>query len=300
MLFKKKKRKKKNLWCCLKTCSLDLQPLSSPSRWVISTLTLCRTGSIGKRFEKCRGRSRIKTNIYITRKNDPGKTGNLVTLCLPTAMLKQFASETKQSPLNKSLRKSKARPTAKSTSWTIRVIRFSAVTRAEGFLLSIALSPFLLSPVNPIMESHDAVGCCEWGLEMDSSGYQQRGEYQDVCGLGPHLHPDINLNQRQFYKPRICEKKQKQKQNPKPCRAISWGKKNLTQFFQIMCPRARFAFSRLACLGLFSVKKMEAQKLSASPLNFLNLSVSAFGLVPNGLSTGQDKLFGKQTSSLLV
>lgn len=37
-----------------------------------------QTRSIEKHFEKCRGRSRIKTNIYITRKNDPGKTGNLV------------------------------------------------------------------------------------------------------------------------------------------------------------------------------------------------------------------------------
>ena len=192
-----------------------------------------------KRFEKCRGRSRIKTNIYITRKNDPGKTGNLVTLCLPTAMLKQFASETKQSPLNKSLRKSKARPTAKSTSWTIRVIRFSAVTRAEGFLLSIAPLPFLLSPVNPIMESRDSVGCCEWGLEMDSSGYQQRGEYQDVCGLGPHLHPDINLNQRQFYKPRICEK-QKTKKNtttkkPQTLQSYFMGAKKISLSFSRSC-----------------------------------------------------------------
>ena len=206
-----------------------------------------------KRFEKCRGRSRIKTNIYITRKNDPGKTGNLVTLCLPTAMLKQFASETKQSPLNKSLRKSKARPTAKSTSWTIRVIRFSAVTRAEGFLLSIAPLPFLLSPVNPIMESRDSVGCCEWGLEMDSSGYQQRGEYQDVCGLGPHLHPDINLNQRQFYKPRICEKqktkKTQQQKNPTPCRAISWGQKKSHLVFPDHVSQGKICFFKVSMLG---------------------------------------------------
>lgn len=75
----------------LRECSLCLRPpdvetRSSPSPLIISTSACGRLEAYF--FFKCTGRSKIKTNIYITRKNDRGKTGNLVTLCLPIAMLK--------------------------------------------------------------------------------------------------------------------------------------------------------------------------------------------------------------------
>lgn len=65
------------------------------------------TGSAQRRskniFKKCKGRSRIKINIYITGENYPGRTGNLMTFCLPSAVLKQFVRDTKQNTLYKSL-----------------------------------------------------------------------------------------------------------------------------------------------------------------------------------------------------
>lgn len=55
-----------------------------------------------KHFWKCKGRSRIKINIYITGENDPGRTGNVMTLCLPSSVLEQFVRDTNQNILYKS------------------------------------------------------------------------------------------------------------------------------------------------------------------------------------------------------
>lgn len=47
-----------------------------------------------------------------------------------------------------------------------------------------------------------------WEFEVDENNlnYEERGDYQDVLGLGPNQHPNISLKQRQFYKPQIPEK----------------------------------------------------------------------------------------------
>jgi hypothetical protein len=50
--------------------------------------------------------------------------------------------------------------------------------------------------------------------------------------------------------------------------------------------------------GVALHQKLDTQKLSETPLNFNNLSVSGLGVVPGSLSPGKDKLFCKQVSEV--